>query len=95
MTGGGRTRGAALLVAVGVVLLVGAFAPAGLAQESGDDARSIDALADEVVDQYEETNTAVSMASSPVAPALLGGGLGLGIGAIGGAVFAYQNRGMR
>ena len=96
MNGGTRTRGAVILVAVGFILLGGALATTGIAQESDDDdTRSIGALADEIEDQYEETNTAVSLASSPVAPALLGGGLGLGLGAIGGAGFASQNRGMR
>lgn len=95
MSGDGRTRGVTLLLAVGLVLLCGALATTGLAQDTGDDDRSIDTLVDDIGDQYEATQTAVSMASSPVSPALLGGGLGVGIGAIAGAGFAYRNRGMR
>lgn len=95
MKGVDRTRGATLLIAVGLVLLGGVLATTGVAQESADDSQPIGALTDEIADQYDETNTAVSMASFPLSPALLGGGLGVGIGAIGGAVFAYRNRGMR
>ena len=95
MNGGGRTPGATLLLAVGLVLLCGVLATTGFAQDTSGDTRSLDSLAADIDAQYNETDTAVSMASSPVQPALLGGGLGVGVGAIAGAVFAYQNRGMR
>jgi len=95
VSGDSRTRGVAVLLAVGLVLLCGALAATGLAQDTGDDDRSIGTLVNDTRDQHESAETAVSMASSPVGPALLGGGLGVGIGAIAGAGFAYQNRGMR
>ncbi|MFC6784432.1 hypothetical protein ACFQFH_02625 [Halobaculum halobium] len=95
MKGVDSTRGVALLLAVGLILLGGVFAAPGLAQESADDTPTIATLTDEITSQHEETNAAVSMASLPLSPALLGGGLGVGVGAIGGAVFAYRNRGMR
>ncbi|QZX99086.1 hypothetical protein [Halobaculum rubrum] len=95
MNGGDRTRGAALLLAVGLVLLCGVLATTVLAQDAGGDDRSVGELATAIESQYDETKAAADMASEPVPPALLGGGLGVGLGAIGGAVFAYQNRGMR
>lgn len=93
-TGPSRLVGVVLVAAM-CCLLLGVLMTSGLATADEHEQRSLDALADEAQAQYDATTNAVRFASLPLYPALLGGGLGIGIGAIGGAVFAYQNRGMR
>ena len=75
-----------------MILALSLAVPLGSAE--ANDKRTVDKLAIEVNQQYEKTVAAVEVARMPLVPAVVGGGFGFGIGAIGAAAYAYQNRGM-
>lgn len=81
-------------VLVLAILAASLITPLGSAQ-ADDGQRTVDGLVTETAQQYETTVAAVEFARTPLVPAVVGGGLGLSIGAIGASAYAYQNRGMR
>lgn len=94
-----RPGGAGALAVAGVafaLVLLAASAPSGAAQSAdGEAAPAVSTLADETRATYDDLAAAGEVAPVPVVSAVVGGGLGVGVGAVGGAVFAYRNRGMR
>lgn len=87
-------RSLAIGLLVMAILAASLVAPLGTA-EANEGEQTIDELVTEASQQYKTTEAAVNFASMPLVPAVVGGGLGLSIGIIGAASYAYRNRGMR
>ena len=83
------------VVAVIVLLLAAAGAVITLTGDTTGSPETIDELAAAADQQREMTANAIGVAESIVMPLGFGAALGLGIGLLGGTVYAYQNRGMR
>ena len=83
------------VVAVIVLLIAAAGAVITLTGDTTGSPETIDELAAAADQQREMTANAIGVAESIVMPLGFGAALGLGIGLLGGTVYAYQNRGMR